>query len=204
MSIKFFFLVESHILTSEDYYIVQCYGITKDPETNNFMMVMEYAQHGSLRQHLNISFNSFTWSNKLYNLYTIVLGLDVIHEKGLIHHDFHSGNILNNKDGTGDLYALITDLGLCKPANARSSQNRSKQIYGVLPYVAPEVLRGEGYTQASDVYGFGIIAYELCTGLPPYHDIAHDELLTIRICQGLLRPKSDYKIPQLILDIIEQ
>ena len=38
--------------------IVRCYGITKDPETNNFMMVMEYAQHGSLRQHLNNSFNS--------------------------------------------------------------------------------------------------------------------------------------------------
>ena len=35
--------------------IVRCYGITKDPETKNFMMVMEYAQNGSLRQHLNNS-----------------------------------------------------------------------------------------------------------------------------------------------------
>src|SRR5205085_6006339 len=70
-------------------------------------------------------------------------------------------------------------------------------------YVAPEVLRGKEYTQASDIYGFGIIAYEVCTGLPPYHDIAHDEFLAIKICQGL-RPKSNYKIPQLILDIIQQ
>ena len=73
----------------------------------------------------------------------------------------------------------------------------------MLPYVAPEVLRGKEYTQASDVYGFGIIAHELCTGFPPYHDISHDEFLAIRICQGL-RPKSNYKIPQLILDIIQQ
>ena len=59
------------------------------------------------------------------------------------------------------------------------------------------------YTQPSDIYGFGIIAHELCTGLPPYHDIAHDEVLAYKICQGL-RPKSNYKIPQLILDIIQQ
>ena len=69
--------------------------------------------------------------------------------------------------------------------------------------MAPEVLRGKEYTQVSDVYGFGIIAYEVCTGLPPYHDIAHDEFLAIKICNGL-RPKSNYKIPQLILDVIQQ
>src|ERR1043165_9361260 len=96
--------------------IVRCYGITKDPETNNFMMVMEYAQYGSLRQHLNNSFNSLNWSDKLYNLFYIADGLERIHEKGLIHHDFHSGNILNNKREilSGLVYSLITDLGLCK------------------------------------------------------------------------------------------
>ena len=64
-------------------------------------------------------------------------------------------------------------------------------------------MRGEDYTQASDIYGFGIIAYEICIGLPPYYDIAHDESLAIKICHGL-RPKSNYKIPQLILDLIKQ
>src|SRR6185437_3220863 len=79
----------------------------------------------------------------------------------------------------------------------------NKKIYGVLPYVAPEVLRGKEYTQESDIYGFGIIAYEICTGLPPYYNIAHDGTLAIKICQGL-RPNSNYKVPQLILDIIKQ
>jgi len=184
------------------YSVVRCYGITKDPETKNFMMVMEYAQNGSLRQHLNNSFNSLNWNRKLWNLYNIARGLSLIHKKGLIHYDFHCGNILNNNYDDRE-YSLITDLGLCKPANVERSQSGDKKIYGVLPYVAPEVLKGKEYTQASDIYGFGIIAYEACTGLPPYHDIAHDEFLAIKICQGL-RPKSNYKIPQLILNVIKQ
>ena len=140
-----------------------------------------------------------SWNKKLIILRKIANGLNEIHDNGLIHHDFHCGNILSNDR----FNPYITDLGLCQPANVKTSQNENKKIYGVLPYVAPEVLRGKEYTQASDIYGFGIIAYEVCTGLPPYHDIAHEEPLAIRICQGL-RPNSNYKIPQLILDIIKQ
>jgi serine/threonine protein kinase len=178
--------------------VTRCFGITKDPKSNNFMMVMEYAKDGSLRNHLNNSFNSMEWTGKLNILRKIAEGLDKIHKPGLIHYDFHCGNILNYNHHT-----FITDLGLCRPANVKPSQNECKELYGVLPYVAPEVLRGKEYTQESDIYGFGIIAYEVCTGLPPYHDIAHDKFLAISICQGL-RPKSNYKIPQLILDIIKQ
>src|SRR4051812_40813696 len=178
-------------------YVMMCFGITKKPDSNDFMMVMGYAGHGSLRQCLNKKFYSMEWNRKLKILKEIAGGLDVIHSQGLIHHDFHCGNILELVDKS----ILITDLGLCQPANVKPSKNDHKNIYGVLPYVAPEVLRGKEYTQESDIYGYGIIAFEVCTGLPPYHDIAHDNILAISICQGL-RPKSDYKIPQLILDII--
>ena len=167
-------------------------------------MVMKYANNGNLRQYLNNNFNSFDWKKKLCNLEVIAYGLSRIHNVGLIHHDFHCGNILSHDYCTSEIpYPQITDLGLCKPVNVKPSQSGDKKIYGTLPYVAPEVLRGKEYTQASDIYGFGIIAYEVCTGLPPYHDIAHDEFLAAKICQGL-RPKSVYKIPQLILDVINQ
>ncbi|EXX64131.1 kinase-like domain-containing protein [Rhizophagus irregularis DAOM 181602=DAOM 197198] len=190
--------IESHTMIISDG-VTRCFGITKDPESNNFMMVIEYAEEGSLRQYLNNTFNSIKWVDKLNILQRIAAGLLSIHEKELIHRDFHCGNMLKDND-----YTIITDLGLCQPANVKPSQNEyEKQVYGVLPYVAPEVLRGKEYTQESDIYAFGIITYEVCTGLPPYHDIAHDKILAISICQGL-RPKSDYKIPQLILNIIKQ
>src|SRR3984957_1152191 len=174
-------------------FVIRCYGITKDPETNNFMMVMRYAKNGNLRQNLNK--NSMNWRNKFYTLSNIARGLSGIHKKRLIHQDFHSGNILNVNSVT----CCITDLGLCKPADEKSDKN----VYGVLPYVAPEVLRGKEYTQASDIYGFGIIIYEVINGLPPYHDMAHDEFLAVKICQGI-RPIFNIKVPQLLEDIVKQ
>ncbi|GET51353.1 uncharacterized protein OCT59_004606 [Rhizophagus irregularis] len=192
--------VESNILACESNYIVRCFGITKDPKTNDFMMVMDL-KNGNLRQHLNNNFISMDWKQKLWSLQGIADGLKNIHKKGFIHHDFHCGNIVSDF-GSNDS-AFITDLGLCQPANVKLSQNSNKKTYGVLPYVAPEVLRGNEYTHKSDIYGFGIIAYEICTSFPPYYDIAHDEFLAMKICNGL-RPKSNYKIPQLILDIINQ
>src|SRR5581483_10480539 len=160
------------------------------------MMVMNYAEGGSLRQNLNKNFNSMSWSKKFGILHDISYGLKNIHEKGLIHQDFHSGNILDN-----NIY-FITDLGLCKPADDKSEKS-NKNVYGVLPYVAPEVLRGKDYTQASDIYGFGIVIYEVFNELPPYHDMAHDEFLAVKICHGL-RPKFIIKVPQLLEDIAKQ
>src|SRR5436309_4086405 len=109
MIMNFSFQIKSHIISSNSRRIVKCYGITKDPETNNFMMVMEYAQYGSLRHHLNNSFNSLNWNDKIYNLGDITVGLETIHKNGLIHHDLHPGNILNNKLSGSAVYSLITD-----------------------------------------------------------------------------------------------
>ena len=74
------------------------------------------------------------WNEKLDILNWIAHGLNKIHCNGLIHHDFHCGNILNHYNAQ----SCITDLGLCQPANEKPSQSDNNKIYGVLPYVAPE------------------------------------------------------------------
>ena len=130
-------------------YITRCFGITKDQGTNNFTIVMQYI-NGSLRQRLNTDHGSMVWYNKLNVLCDIAKGLGSIHKGGLTHRDLHSGNVLSFIS-----YTCITDLGLCKPAN-EMSEKCGKSVYGVLPYIAPEVLNGKGYTQASDIYSFGI------------------------------------------------
>jgi serine/threonine protein kinase len=157
------------------------------------MIVLQYAEHGNLRNYLIQNYNKFKWVNKIYILHNISNGLHQIHRQGLIHRNLHSGNILRLKYETS-----ITDIGLCKPADALENK-----VYGVLPYMAPEILRGQNYTKASDIYSFGIIMYEVISGLLPYHNVSHNKNLAIKVCQGF-RPRFNIKVPQLILHLIKQ
>jgi serine/threonine protein kinase len=178
-------------------YIVRCYGISRDSATKNYLMVMEYMEGGDLRKYLSDKAPSF--HHKLCNLQYIVGGIKSIHSEGLVHKDLHTGNILSSNDFN---FSYITDLGLSQPA---SYQKQEGQTYGVLPYVAPEVLQGQPYTQASDVYSFGIIAYELFANTYPYPKM--DDLeLSLKICNELkLRPDIDkVPIPQLLKDLIKR
>jgi serine/threonine protein kinase len=162
------------------------------------MMVLNYAKNGSLRNYLDVNYNKLSWMDKISDLYDIAKGLESIHNNNLIHRDLHVGNILHN----GCLY--ITDMGLCKPADYNPSENTETSIYGVLPYIAPEILREQkDYTIDSDIYSFGIIMYEVISGLPPYNDVSHDENLAIKICKGL-RPRFNIKVPQLIVHLIKK
>jgi serine/threonine protein kinase len=84
------------------------------------------------------------------------MDLKNLHELGYSHGDFHSGNILQINKGS-----YISDFGLSGPSNKQKSDGK---IYGVLPYIAPEVLNGESYTSSSDIYSFGVIMTELSSG----------------------------------------
>ncbi|CAI2195010.1 15443_t:CDS:2, partial [Funneliformis geosporum] len=75
--------------------------------------------------------------------------------------------------------------GLTGPADKQKSNDK---IYGVLPYIAPEVLNGEPYTLTSDIYSFGVIMAELSTVNPPFYDRKHYVSLALDICNGL-RPE---------------
>ncbi|EXX57678.1 Ypk2p [Rhizophagus irregularis DAOM 197198w] len=179
-------------------FIIKFYGITQNPETKDYIMVLNYAEGGSLRNYLDTNHNELNWNSKLNHLLGLACGLDCIHKNEFIHRDLHSGNILIS------LFNMwIADMGLCKPADCNPLESAKNNIYGVLSYIAPEILRRQNYTKASDIYSFGIIMYEIISGLPPYHDISHDENLAIKICKGF-RPRFNIKVPQLIIYLIKR
>src|SRR5207244_5286898 len=120
--------------------------LSQDPETRNYLIVMKYIPEGSLRKYLDKKNKDLTLKDKLGQLHTISQGLKDLHQKNLVHRDFHSGNILKGIEKTS---CLITDLGLCKPANEITKE---ENVYGVIPYVAPEILLSNPYTRASDIY----------------------------------------------------
>src|SRR5437763_3920007 len=83
----------------------------------------------------------------------------------------------------GDCF--ITDLGLCGPVADESSG----KIYGIIPYIAPEVLfEEEKNTKESDVYSIGMLMWEIFTGRPPFDDRAHDHHLIFDISEKGLQP----------------
>ncbi|CAI2185841.1 10763_t:CDS:2, partial [Funneliformis geosporum] len=83
------------------------------------------------------------------------------------------------------------DLGLCKPVKyLQSSENNG--IYGVLPFVTPEILRGQPYTLASDIYSFSMIMWEFTSGIIPFNNEAYDLQLSLNIYKG--------KRPEIIKD----
>ncbi|GET53730.1 kinase-like domain-containing protein [Rhizophagus irregularis DAOM 181602=DAOM 197198] len=106
-------------------------------------------------------------------------GLKVIHESELTHCDFHDGNILISDD-YNEIY--IIDLGLCKPI--QNSDDKIDKVYGIIPYMAPEILRNNPYTPASDIYSFSMMMWEFTSGIPPFNNKAHDVELILSICEG--------------------
>ncbi|RIB00086.1 kinase-like domain-containing protein [Gigaspora rosea] len=111
---------------------------------------------GFLRQNLG-SVSQVNWMDKLTLLHCITSDLQMIHSQGLIHRDLHSGNILQDNLHS----AYISDLELSITTNFRTLNMERRGVYGILPYIAPEVLDGEQYTTASDIYSFGIIMWEI-------------------------------------------
>ncbi|PKC64656.1 kinase-like protein, partial [Rhizophagus irregularis] len=184
------------VLSSND--IIYFYGFTKDLNTSKYMVVIDYANKGNLRENLTRIVKN-NWNQKLYILYEIISGLSKIHEKNLIHCDFHDGNILNHNDENKDKI-YISDLGLCQPVK---SFLKEYDIYGVIPFMAPEILRGKSYTPASDIYSFSMIMWELTSGVPPFNNRAHDIQLSLSICKGE-RPKIIENTPQCYVDLMKK
>jgi len=156
-------------------------------------MVFEYCSRGDLKKYINDNFHDLTWIKRLDHLLDLARGLNTIHSEGLMHRDFHCGNLLIDVT-----YAAIGDLGLCRPAD-----DSSKKSYGVMPYTAPEVLRYKPYTQAADIYSFGMIMWEFSAGYRPFSEIPHDFRLAVEICNGV-RPKIVDKTPECYKELMQK
>src|SRR5438874_2735924 len=142
-------------------------------------MVLNHKLEGNLRDYLQENHSKLTLKDRIVILSYLCNSLYDIHEKDLIHCDLHSGNILIESGG-----CYITDLGLCGPVDEESSG----KIYGIVSYIAPEVLQGKKNTKESDVYSIGMLMWEIFAGHPPFDDRAHDFHLIFQICEGL-RPQ---------------
>ncbi|GBC02281.1 hypothetical protein RclHR1_04540005 [Rhizophagus clarus] len=161
---------ELNLLLEVDYHrnINRILGITKD--SNNYNLVLEYANEGNLRAYLEKKFTSLKWKDKIQMALDITNGLKFLHSKGIIHRDLHSKNILVN-----DRKLLIADFGLSKKLAEATTDSESNKK-GMIEYIEPQCLGEIMYKkdEKSDIYSLGVLLWEISSGHPPFSKCSPD------------------------------
>lgn len=127
-------------------------------------LVMEFVSGRSITEYCHE--HQLPLKTRVSLLREVCLAISHAHESGIIHRDVKPSNILVDDESTP--CAKVIDFGVCKDANATSILTQNQQFVGTLPYASPEQVGDESGSldQRSDIYGLGLLMYEVMTGLP--------------------------------------
>eukprot|EP01102_Stenamoeba_stenopodia_P000887 TRINITY_DN10823_c0_g1_i1.p1 TRINITY_DN10823_c0_g1~~TRINITY_DN10823_c0_g1_i1.p1 ORF type:complete len:819 (+),score=159.51 TRINITY_DN10823_c0_g1_i1:265-2721(+) len=127
-------------------------------------VIMEFIEAGTLKDAVK-KFGKFpeTLVAKLLN--KIVDSIVYIHNRGIVHRDIKGANIMLTKEGS----CKLTDFGI---ANQFQAGEKLVSCVGTPCWMAPELIAGDGYGPACDIWSLGCLAIELLTGAPPFSELS--------------------------------
>ncbi len=175
-------------------------------------LVMEYVEDGTLAEWLRVRPRS--WQEVVAVLVQAGEGLAAAHAAGLVHRDFKPANILM---GAGR--ARISDFGLARTAAMvedlertgdddglllASPLTRTGALLGTPAYMAPEQMRGEAATDASDQFAFGVVLYEALVGHRPFQGASVAALLQAIEEGKLAAPAGKLPLPPTLMAVIRR
>jgi len=164
---------------------------------SNFCIITEFLANGSLWDILHNSKIQFTWSRIIKMACDTSMGMSYLHLSKpfpIIHRDLKSANLLVDES----FKIKIADFGLSK--TKALAQHMTSQT-GTPAYMAPEVITTTDYSEKIDVYGFGIIMWELITRKAPYENLTPMQILYGVVHQNL-RPLIPSLCPPVIYSLI--
>ncbi|MFG2642695.1 serine/threonine-protein kinase [Streptomyces sp. NPDC048370] len=121
------------------------------------------------------------------------------HADGVVHRDLKPANVLLAEQD-GQMHPMLTDFGIARLADS-PGLTRTHEFVGTPAYVAPESAEGRPQTSAVDIYGAGILLYELVTGRPPFAGGTALEVLHRHLSEEPRRPST---VPGPLWTVIER
>ncbi|MGV9788845.1 serine/threonine-protein kinase [Streptomyces sp. NPDC003435] len=161
-------------------------------------LVMDLVEGPDLHRYLR---ENGTFSPVAASLLTaqVADALAASHADGVVHRDLKPANVLL-RQYDGQMYPMLTDFGIARLADS-PGLTRTHEFVGTPAYVAPESAEGRPQTSAVDVYGAGILLYELVTGRPPFSGATALEVLHQHLSAEPRRPST---IPDPLWTVMER
>ncbi|MFL6259748.1 MAG: protein kinase domain-containing protein [Thermoanaerobaculia bacterium] len=177
--------------------IVQIHDIVESAESD--AIVMELVEGESLAR--RISRGPLPVDEAVRIGRQIAEGLAAAHAKGLIHRDLKPENVMITPEG----HAKILDFGLAKRLEGEASLTLDQRVVGTFRAMSPEQARGLPLDHRSDLFSFGLLLYEMLSGVSPFEGISTLETLT-RICTHRQTPlrEVDSAIPAPLSALVDQ
>ena len=160
----------------------------------SLFMITEFMAGGEMFHHLH-ECGHFDENRARFYIAELVLAIDHLHKNNILYRDLKPENILLDEIG----HIKLTDFGLSKIMND-IEKDKTYTVCGTPIYVAPEVLKGEGYNKLVDWWSMGVLLYEFLAGYSPFREMKNR--IDLNIYKKKL--KQDPLISDTAFDLIKQ
>ena len=166
--LKFLFLEKRILINFDHPFIVKVHATFQTPR--KLYLIMDYCKYKDLGQYLTKNDKIPEHQTRLL-MAEIVLAVEELHRRNIVHRDIKPDNILIEKDG----HIKITDFGLSKDNLPKGKLTNT--FCGSIAYLPPEIINRSGHGQVVDWYLIGELLYECLFGVPPFFNTSKKVLM---------------------------
>lgn len=158
-------------------------------------IVMEYVDGITLTDYIEQQ-GLLKWRDAVHFTIQILRALQHAHDRGIVHRDVKSSNVMLLRDGT----IKVMDFGIAR-FNRENNKTVSEKTIGSVHYISPEQARGDITDERSDIYSVGVALYEMLTGKKPFDG---DTPVSIALMHMQTQPKKPTELNGTIPEGLEQ